>query len=277
MIKINGIELPIIKFPSGEVHIRAEEFFKENKIDVYNIQVSVKFKSNDDIIALMLVDNILYNKGYVYTLDIKYFPSSRQDRVQQEYESDSLTVYANIINNLKSVDSIHILDPHSEATVKSLKLPTHVDNLAITPTLTKYIIDQAASKRIVVVSPDKGARGRALEVAEELKYFYTNVDVLTADKVRDYNTGNIIGIQLLDPESITILPETVFLVVDDICDGGRTFIELIYKLQEAYQNNPRKPIHVDLMVSHGFFSKGIDILHEAGCNKVYYANDMRNI
>jgi ribose-phosphate pyrophosphokinase len=277
MIKINDIELPIIKFPSGEVHIRAEEFFKENKIDVYNIQVSVKFKSNDDIIALMLVDNILYNKGYVYTLDIKYFPSSRQDRVQQEYESDSLTVYANIINNLKSIISICILDPHSEVTVKALKLPTYVENLAFTTVFSKFLINQSTPKHIVIVSPDKGARGRALDVAEELKYFYTNVDVLTADKVRDYNTGNIVSIQLLDPESITVLPETVFLVVDDICDGGRTFIELIYKLQEAYQNNPRKPIHVDLMVSHGFFSKGLDVLHKMGYSKVYYANDMRRI
>ena len=51
----------------------------------------------------------------------------------------------------------------------------------------------------------------------------------------------------------------VCLVVDDICDGGRTFVELGDRLNEAKSHSNY------LFVSHGIFSAGFDEL------KRYYA------
>jgi ribose-phosphate pyrophosphokinase len=44
------------------------------------------------------------------------------------------------------------------------------------------------------------------------------------------------------------------IVIDDICDGGRTFIELAKKLKERNVGN------LSLFVSHGIFSAGINAL-----------------
>jgi len=52
--------------------------------------------------------------------------------------------------------------------------------------------------------------------------------------------------------------------VDDICDGGRTFIESAGLLREAY---PEADIH--LYVSHGIFSKGTDVLFDAGIKTIH--------
>jgi ribose-phosphate pyrophosphokinase len=49
---------------------------------------------------------------------------------------------------------------------------------------------------------------------------------------------------------------TVFVIVDDICDGGRTFIEVA----KAIRKNRPTPIYQDkifLVVSHGIFSNGL--------------------
>jgi ribose-phosphate pyrophosphokinase len=45
----------------------------------------------------------------------------------------------------------------------------------------------------------------------------------------------------------------VILIVDDICDGGRTFIELAKKLR------PMTTGKIKLLITHGIFSKGIEV------------------
>ena len=47
-----------------------------------------------------------------------------------------------------------------------------------------------------------------------------------------------------------------FLIVDDICDGGRTFLEAAKILKEETTGK------LFLYVTHGIFSKGIDELLE---------------
>jgi ribose-phosphate pyrophosphokinase len=53
------------------------------------------------------------------------------------------------------------------------------------------------------------------------------------------------------------------LIVDDICDGGRTFIEAAKLLYIEGVNN------VYLYVTHGLFTKGIQILYDAGIKRIF--------
>jgi ribose-phosphate pyrophosphokinase len=55
-----------------------------------------------------------------------------------------------------------------------------------------------------------------------------------------------------------------FLIVDDICDGGRTFIELAKVLR------PLTSGQVKLYVTHGIFSAGFEAL--AGLDRIFVAN-----
>ena len=48
-----------------------------------------------------------------------------------------------------------------------------------------------------------------------------------------------------------------FIILDDICDGGRTFIELAKELRKVYGE-----CYIALVVTHGIFSKGLDVILE---------------
>lgn len=90
------------------------------------------------------------------------------------------------------------------------------------------------------------------------------LDFVAAAKVRDQLTGEITGLSMPDIESGLSI-----LVVDDICDGGRTFTELA-SLIKKYE--PKKLV---LYVSHGIFSKGIECILESGYDAIYTKSGKR--
>jgi ribose-phosphate pyrophosphokinase len=57
------------------------------------------------------------------------------------------------------------------------------------------------------------------------------------------------------------------LVIDDICDGGRTFTSLVEHLPNVRRH---------LYVTHGVFSKGVEILYSSGYESVAVVNDFKN-
>jgi ribose-phosphate pyrophosphokinase len=56
-----------------------------------------------------------------------------------------------------------------------------------------------------------------------------------------------------------------FLIVDDICDGGRTFIELAKVLRPLTNGS------IFLYVTHGIFSQGLDVF-KGVIDHIYTAN-----
>ena len=75
--------------------------------------------------------------------------------------------------------------------------------------------------------------------------------MLTATKVRNTITGEITGTRLDDPDQSAKGRDC--LIVDDICDGGRTFIELAKVIRQ------QGPARGYLYVTHGIFSNGLGI------------------
>ncbi len=68
-------------------------------------------------------------------------------------------------------------------------------------------------------------------------------------------------------ESI-IIPDVDFkgkriLIVDDICDGGATFVEIARQLTAA------EAAFIGLRVTHGIFSKGVDILYKSEIGQLF--------
>jgi phosphoribosylpyrophosphate synthetase len=61
-----------------------------------------------------------------------------------------------------------------------------------------------------------------------------------------------------------------FLILDDICDGGATFLAVV----EALKKRVGLPImEFHLFVSHGIFSKGRKVLEEQGI-QIYTTNSL---
>jgi ribose-phosphate pyrophosphokinase len=101
----------------------------------------------------------------------------------------------------------------------------------------------------VLVAPDKGATAKVAALANLLQHRW-----IQGDKVRDPKTGALSGFSVDDDGKS--IEGCHLVVVDDICDGGGTFIGLGEEL------NKLKPKSMDLYVTHGIFSKGYDKLLE---------------
>jgi ribose-phosphate pyrophosphokinase len=128
-------------------------------------------------------------------------------------------------------------------------------NIEVT-NLHRWLVDNTRPN--YVVFPDAGAQSR----------YSANLGtgVVVCNKVRDQLTGAITGHDMVCPN---ISAGDRFLIIDDICDGGATFISIAKKLRSLHLD-----IYIDLFVTHGIFSKGKDILMTNGINTVYTTNSL---
>lgn len=235
-------------FPGGEVHVQIEE---GNWIQRFNLW------SSDDIIAMLLATNASKIKHWgTYVAYIPYVPYARQDRPANPGEPNSIQVMAQLINSCE-FQKVYIWDPHSDVA------PALINKVEV---WHQHEIIAASGMDMAqydgIIAPDVGAAKKALKVAQLF-----DLPLYQAHKVRDTKTGAILNTIMIDQ-----LPERGhYLVVDDICDGGRTFIELAERI--ACLARPLNKL--DLYVTHGIFSKGINALFPY-FNHVYCANSMKD-
>ena len=185
-------------------------------------------------------------------LYIPYCTGGRSDRKFEEGGINYIkTVIAPIIN-AQNFEKVTVIDPHSdvlEACINNFESRSNHD--LVVKALKNVDNKNEAQDRIVLVSPDAGALKKVFKIQQ--KFGIKNM--IIGSKNRDLK-GNIthtsIGGDVSDVENKT------FVIVDDICDGGRTFIELAKVIKEKYYNNSK----VILIVTHGIFSKGFDTIFE---------------
>ena len=233
------------KFPGGEVGVEIQYWPCWDNVE--RVDVIAHLKNSDDVMSLLLTSDAI-DRQYKFAskhLTLNYVPYARQDRVCNEGESLSVAVMARLINSC-GFAKVKIADPHSDVT------PALINNVEI---LESYdILKHKDLSDYYIVAPDAGAYKKAYKWAL-IKYA---IGVITANKVRDVRTGKIESVKV--DQDVTGLK---LFVVDDICDGGRTFIELIKCLEGAKC--------VELYVTHGVFSKGVNVLTDV-YDKVYSTN-----
>lgn len=175
-----------------------------------------------------------------------YLPYARQDRVAYPGEALSAAVACRLLN-AQGYRSVEVWDAHSDVSLALLDRVRHrpASDFAV-PIVTA---------RDVIVAPDQGAAKRASACAR-----LAGATLVHAEKTRSTDTGAITG-TMVHSEPVGARD---FLIVDDICDGGRTFIELARVLR------PLTTGQVKLYVTHGIFSAGFDAL--AGLDRIYVAN-----
>lgn len=236
-LKIDGenVAVKVWKFPAGEVGVKIEDaVFPEN---AKRALITLVWQGNDDILALIqLVDAVRHLGVGRIVLDIPYFPYSRQDRRCFKGEGHALKMVANIINSM-GFERVYTKDAHSYV------LEAVVDNLF---NIEQHICAAKLPKHAVLVAPDNGASKKIYKLAHE-----QNSTVVVADKQRN-SEGKITAtkIDLSGYEECDNM-----CVVDDLCDGGATFIELGKEIRKQVKSS-----EVNLYVTHGFFTKGVDEL-----------------
>lgn len=244
------VSVSMMKFPGGEVGVNINTGsldWKDGYLrDVTRIDLVAKIQNSDQLMAMFLATDALrrvYPKAVIDLL-IPYFPYARQDRVCNAGEALSVKVVATLIN-AQNYATVTVLDPHSAVVVAAL------DRCYVTDQFDAFSRIKQDWHNWTLVAPDMGASKKTEDFAKRVGA----KDVLYFNKTRELSTGKITGMKMLNPEILT--GENKLLVLDDICDGGRTFVELY----QAFDF----PTHInyaclELAVTHGIFSKGVSVL-----------------
>lgn len=237
------------KFPGGEVgvDIQSESDFNEHVRDVH---INTRLDSSDAILELLMATDAIRRVfvGARVHLRSAYMPYARQDRVCNAGEALSMKVMGSILNS-QNYATVALVDPHSAVAVACIDrvvVSTQVD-------IFKPEYSDFDWEFKVLVAPDEGAAKKTEEFARQVRA----AGVIYCSKTRNLTNGNILGMKILNPEVAIGADELI--VLDDICDGGRTFIELA-RLMNGYPEFDDIPR--TLMVTHGIFSKGVDVVAE---------------
>jgi ribose-phosphate pyrophosphokinase len=240
------LDYEFFKFPGGEVHFKVEQpLILEN-----GLHIKTDLSNSDEVMLMMLMADAYRHRDKY--LELLYTPYARQDRRTSHGEPFSLRVMANLINSC-GFKWVTVYDPHSDVT------PALINNIYVIKRLQLVqemgFIKNFNRNGVVIVSPDAGAMKANNDTA-----MYFNVPHVVATKVRDVTTGEISHTEV--HTSIDLEDKHLF-ILDDICDGGRTFIELAKVLRE------RKPRSLTLYVTVGIFSKGLPVV-QAHFDAVHY-------
>jgi ribose-phosphate pyrophosphokinase len=244
-------------FTGGEEHINLK---KRVLVSNWPILITARSVTSSEIIRILLVTDALrrYYPNDI-NLSLPYLPYARQDRACNEGDAFSLEVFANIINsqNYKTIFTIDTHSPVAAKLIRNLHVNPADQSVVSIPTYYDYF-----------VAPDKGAVSRVESCAAlwNLRYHNNPVGIVTGTKTRDVTNGNLVYDPLVCPD----LTGKKCLIVDDICDGGMTFILLAKELKRKGAES------IDLYVSHGIFSRGTEVLWEAGIDKIYTTDSIYN-
>lgn len=248
------IGFEMIQFSGGETHIKLNNNIDYSKIE--KVVITNRFKSGDDIVKVLIAKDALQRKGVKnFDLVMPYVPYARQDRKCYEGESFTLKVFANILNSA-NFDTVHVFDAHSDVAPALINNCINHDN--------KQFVEMALSdfeEMPILISPDAGSNKKANKLAIDL-----GLELVKCDKVRDTKTGGLSGFEVFSNN----LKGKNCLIVDDICDGGGTFLGLAKEIKKKGAEK------IYLFVTHGIFSKGTEIF-EGVFDGLYCTNSFSDL
>lgn len=269
----SDIKFEVSRFPDGQQNLKILRNYCFNIIKE-GVYIKARLNNFKDLELIICTVKSLRNLGVKEIhLYAPYFLGSRSDRKFEDGSNNYLKdVICPIINSLK-FESVTVLDPHSDVLEACLNNFKKVDNnelikFSISNIYPKLLADPKKIKdSFVLISPDAGANKKIFKIAEQIGYAG---DIITCSKSRD-EKGQLSRVE------IPIKPENSFkkqdyIIIDDICDGGATFINIAKELRNIMVNDSK----LYLLVSHGIFSKGFKELNQY-FDGIYCTNSYRDI
>ena len=249
MIKVHGHDINVTVFPdkTSQVWKLSDELLGADKCNEKRL-IRWDFEGEHEIIQIIQLSNLLDEvNGYKpIILECPYLPYGRQDKETNNTSCFALKTFCRLFS---CISELHTFDAHNPTFFELNKkaIPFNFVNTLPTKEINNIVQREAID---LIVYPDKGAAQRYSHLSA--------TSFVCADKVRDQLTGEITGMTMPKIDEYQRV-----LVMDDLCDGGRTFIE-VAKLIEKYN-----PTELILYISHGIFSKGTKCLFDSGYDKVF--------
>ena len=220
----------VLEFTDGSIRVTIPDMKPEYEHMYCTVDLFIE-SMNDVMIAAQIRDIILnISKQKYFTLNILSTSYTRYDRVMFEDKTDSFgaKVFAAILRST-GFDFFNFIDCHSNVMIDLIG---------------DFDLDQAKCVEATVgnldnynlIAPDKGAVKKN-----------PNANII-CNKVRDVVTGNITGMEITHQEVNPFGDK--FLVIDDICEGGRTFLEVAQLYHRSVNHNQ----DLELYITHGIFS-----------------------
>lgn len=258
--ELSQVKYEKIKYPDGQISLKVNpnelSVIAENKSIV---QISSRLQSYEDLFYILSLSDILKHNNIEHVdLYLSVVLAQRSDRRFEYFQSFDLKI---LIQSLLTgqFTNIGVFHPHSDAIINimdSLGVSARVkDNSSLVYSALSDIKEKYPESDVIFVSPDAGAYKQTAKLAEKLK-----IPLVAANKHRDEKgphtevTGDVKG--------------KICVIIDDYCDGGRTFINLSEKLRLLGAD------FVILVVSHGLFSAGLDELKKH-IDFVYTTNSIK--
>lgn len=222
------------RYPGGEIQVRLLPGELSEISRAQKLVVKARLRDGE-IMALALLTDALRHAGDFREADLQldYLPYGRADRRFVPGDSFALKVFGRMLGDL-GYDRIITIDVHSHMALAVINNLINVQP----DWLIRQAIKQIGRKELSILLPDKGAARYQLKGLR--------LPILRADKMRDVKTGRLTGF------TVPIIKTKRILIVDDICDGGGTFLGIA---DEILDKQPETELY--LYVTHGLFSKGL--------------------
>ncbi|EGT3606852.1 phosphoribosyltransferase family protein (plasmid) [Clostridium perfringens] len=204
------------------------------------VNIAIPYLTFNTLEKAYILKRFLEKKGItIEATRIGYFSYSRQER-ETEKEPELLSEIIKIAKRL--LGTIVVMDGHNKESFTKQGVLT----ISFLPKLLTYIEDE-----YFVVAPDKGAKARNFDLGIETH--------ICLNKCR--KDGQVIT--ELGEVSNDVVDGKTFVILDDICDGGRTFANAATILKEYYPNSK-----VILAVAHAILPFGVELLKEKGIDQI---------
>lgn len=222
MIKINGDEVVLSRFPDGTLHLTPEiddAWFKEPSYQ--EALITWNYEGDEEMAAILFLTKHLQRLGYNVSLDMPYIPNARQDRIKNEQDVFTLKYFAEFINALK-FRSVFVLDPHSFVSTALIDNVTVESPEPYCSEAIRRVYEEIGTDPLMAFYPDEGAMKRYSE-----NY---GMECAYAAKNRDWQTGKILGLEVIG--NANSVKDKNIIIIDDICSKGGTFYYAAKKLKE---------------------------------------------
>ena len=227
----NGEGIQVTIFPDGQPHVNIQ-----NLAEAEEVKVICSLTDTSKLLQLLETANAIDNSfAKKKVLVIPYLMGARYDRLMVPGDSIDLKVIADLVN-MCGFEKVFLYDVHSEVALLLIKNAVAITN--------EILVKAYDKTNAVLICPDAGASKKVG------KYFGWNdhiKEIVYCNKNRDLSTGKL-TLEILEPQECT---NRNCVIIDDICDGGGTFLAIAEKIQ---------PAHLTLIVTHGIFSKGFSEL-----------------
>lgn len=226
----------IIQFPDGQqdIIINAEKYLNSEAV-----VITSRFNSFKDLELILCATAALRRvKVKNIILDMPYLLGGRSDRVFSAGGTSYLRDVVSPIINSQKYSEVWVYDVHNVAVADAC-----INNLYVrsNASLVGKVLNDIGDCEII--APDEGAGKKIYKLLEDIGWDKTPI---VCSKKRN-SEGAIIDTQI---GGVVSFQGKKAVIVDDICDGGRTFIEIAKKV--LLLDCPE----VHLVVSHGIFSNG---------------------